>query len=560
MRVSTTIARRSLPLGAYEAAFAQAPHGMALVDVQDRVLRANRALCRTTGYSASQVRTHSFGDLADPRDRDIDDGQRAELLAGRAVMYQTEKRFRHADGHLFWVLLSVSLVRDPDSHPAHFITEVQDISERKVLEGRLEALVDHDFLTGLFNVRYFTQALANEIKSAARYGGGGAVLLLDLDHFKSVNDEFGHKAGDELLRSVADALRGRVRETDVLARLGGDEFGIIMPRVDVTHAGVLADGIVAAVASQRASQSNQHIAVTASVGVAALDGMTSIEALAAADLAMYQAKDAGRNGVALYPGTSVPPSGPSSRLAEVERIQRALTQNRLRLFCQPIRDLASNSISQYELLLRLRTEEGELLTPSSFLYVAERFGSILQIDAWVLRQAVALIATQRDEGRTLTLHVNLSAKSIGSALLLETLDSALAASKVDPERLVFELTETAAIGNIDLARVFTTELRSRGCRLALDDFGSGFGSFYYLKHLPFDYFKIDGDFVRGFGATKVDQLVIEAIVGIAKGMGKKTVAEFVTDQAMADRLHSSGIDYAQGHYIGVPLPVEQILR
>jgi EAL domain-containing protein (putative c-di-GMP-specific phosphodiesterase class I) len=200
----------------------------------------------------------------------------------------------------------------------------------------------------------------------------------------------------------------------------------------------------------------------------------------------------------------------------------------------------------------LRTEDGQLLPPSAFLYVAERFGTILAIDAWVVRQAVALIATHARAGRSLTLNVNISAKSIGNPQLIAIIDRALADSGIEPACLVFELTETAAIGNIDHAKTFTTELRNRGCRFALDDFGSGFGSFYYLKHLPFDYFKIDGDFIRGFGANPTDQLVVEAIVGIAKGMGKKTVAEFVTDQAMTDRLRRSGIDYAQGFHIGVP--------
>jgi EAL domain-containing protein (putative c-di-GMP-specific phosphodiesterase class I) len=186
---------------------------------------------------------------------------------------------------------------------------------------------------------------------------------------------------------------------------------------------------------------------------------------------------------------------------------------------------------------------------------AERFGSILAIDSWVVRQAVALIARQAQARSYVTLNVNLSAKSISTLLLVDVIDRALVEARIDPACLVFELTETAAIGNIDHAKQFMTELRSRGCRFALDDFGSGFGSFYYLKHLPFDYFKIDGDFIRGFGANAIDQLVVEAIVGIARGMGKKTVAEFVTDHEMTDRLRRSGIDYAQGFHIGVPRPI-----
>jgi diguanylate cyclase (GGDEF)-like protein/PAS domain S-box-containing protein len=540
---------------AFENAFTHAPIGMALVDMAGRLLRVNDALCRITGYTAAEVCARSFRDLSDPKDVDVDALQMAELLDGHIERYQIEKRYQHAWGHLVWVLLSVSLVRDDEGQPRHLIAQVQDISERKELEGHLEHLVDHDFLTALFNGRRFEQALAQETKSAARYGGGGAVLLVDLDHFKAVNDQFGHKAGDDLLKTVAASLRGRIRETDLLARLGGDEFGIILPQVDAEQAMVVADGIVKALRRQTAMLAEHQIPVTASVGVALFDGLTNIEILAAADLAMYEAKETGRDGFALYrpPADALPRV--SSRLAAAEHIQRALTHDLLELHCQPILDLATNEVSQYELLLRLRTTDGSLLPPSAFLYVAERFGTIVAIDSWVVGQAIALIAMQAKAGRSLTLNVNISAKSIGNSQLVTVIDRALTDTRIDPACLVFELTETAAIGNIDHAKKFTTELRSRGCRFALDDFGSGFGSFYYLKHLPFDYFKIDGDFIRGFGANTADQLVVEAIVGIAGGMGKKTVAEFVTDQDMTDRLRRSGIDYAQGFHIGVPRPI-----
>jgi diguanylate cyclase (GGDEF)-like protein/PAS domain S-box-containing protein len=544
---------------AFENAFTHAPIGMALVDMAGGLLRVNDALCRITGYTAEEVCAHPFADLSDPHDVDVDARERVDLIDGRIATYQVEKRYRHAWGHSVWVLLSVSLVRDGGGRPHNLIAQIQDISERRELEGRLEHLVNHDFLTALLNRGRFEQALAQETRAAARYGSGGAMLLVDLDHFKAINDQFGHKAGDDLLKTVAAALRSRMRETDVVARLGGDEFGVILPQVDAARAEVVADDIVKALRRQTAILAEHEIPVTASVGVALFDGLTNVEIQAAADLAMYEAKDAGRDRFAFYrPRAGALPRS-SGRLMEAERIQRALAHDRLELYCQPILDLTSHEISQYELLLRLRADDGDLLPPSAFLYVAERFGAIVAIDCWVVQQAIAAIVLQEAAGRSLTLHVNISAKSIGDPELIAVVDRSLAAAGIDPARLVFELTETAAIGNIEHARTFMTELRRRGCRFALDDFGSGFGSFYYLKHLPFDFFKIDGEFIRGFGANATDQLVVEAIVGIAKGMGKKTVAECVTDQDVMDRLQRSGVDCAQGFHIGVPRPIVEAL-
>ena len=251
----------------------------------------------------------------------------------------------------------------------------------------------------------------------------------------------------------------------------------------------------------------------------------------------------------------------SARQAEAERLRTALEEDRFLLYGQPILDLQENEVRQYELLLRLRDEEGgEPLTPSAFLYVAERFGLIQAIDGWVARQAIALIAENERAGRRLVLHVNLSGKSIGDPRVAALIESALTEAGIDPSRLVFELTETAAIANIEEAKAFAHRLRARGCRLALDDFGAGFGSFYYLKNLPFDYFKIDGDFIRGLAASPMDQLVVGAIVGIARGMGKKTIAEFVTDDETVRLLEKAGVDYAQGYHIGRPRPLRELLQ
>ena len=547
------------PHSRFESAFANAPIGMALVDVEGRCLQVNDALCRITGHSRDAFKATTLRALTHPEDVDLDADSLRELLNGRVSSYQIEKRYRHAWGHYLWGLLTVSLVRGAEGKALYVVCQVQDISERKELALRLEYLIDHDFLTGLANRRRFEQELSREAGRVARYGAPGAVLVIDLDNFKEVNDAFGHKAGDDLLKGVAGAVRHRIRQTDLLARIGGDEFGVLLPQADVDQAQVVADGIVKALGRHVAMLGDQSIRVTASVGLAMFDSLSATEVLACADLSMYEAKQAGRNRFALY--SHAGRRGPASaRESQAERLRTALEDDRFVLYGQPILDLREGSVRHHEVLLRLRDDEGgEPLTPSTFLYVAERLGLIQAIDGWVARQAIELIAESERAGRPLVLHVNLSGQSIGDPGVAALVESALTEARIDPSRLVFELTETAAIANIEEAKVFAHRLRARGCRLALDDFGAGFGSFYYLKNLPFDYFKIDGDLIRGIATSSMDQLVVGAIVGIARGMGKKTIAEFVTEDATVRLLEKAGVDYAQGYHIGRPRPLREVL-
>jgi diguanylate cyclase (GGDEF)-like protein/PAS domain S-box-containing protein len=544
----------------FESAFDNAPIGMALVAMDGRWLQVNDALCRITGQTEEALKATTLRAMTHPDDVDLDGQSLPQLLAGQIPSYQVEKRYRHAWGHHVWVLVTASIVRDQDRRPLYVVTQVQDISERKELARRLEYFVDHDFLTGLFNRRHFEQELAKETERVSRYGAPGAVLVIDIDNFKDVNDTFGHKAGDDVLKGVAGLLRERLRHTDVVARIGGDEFAVLLPQADADHAQSVADELVKGLGRQVAVLADHSIRITASIGLTLFDGLTDIEVLAYADLAMYEAKETGRNRFAMYRPVTGNKRRGSARLAEAERIRRALEEDRLILHCQPILDLGKNEICQYELLLRLPDQpKGEPLPPSAFLYAAERSGLIQAIDGWVVRNAIALIAQHARAGRRLALNVNLSGKSIGDRKLAKLIEEALAEAGIDPALLNFELTETAAIANVEEARAFATRLRGQGCQFSLDDFGAGFGSFSYLKSFPFDYLKIDGDFIRTLATSPVDQLVVEAIVNIARGMGKKTVAEFVADEQSADLLRKIGVDYAQGYHIGMPKPISEVL-
>ena len=558
-RTARTAPEKRLAPGRYESAFDASPIGMALVDMDGRWLQINAALCRIIGQTRQELETTTLLAITHPEDRDTDERSFHDLLRGKIPSYQVEKRYRHASGHHFWVLVTVSLVRDQRGEPLYLMSQVQDISERKDLATRLEYLIDRDFLTGLFNRRRFQQELSRELERRSRYGAKGAVLMIDLDNFKNVNDAFGHKAGDDLLKGVAGALRHRVRQTDVLARVGGDEFGVLLPETDADEARTVADGIVRTLGLQTAVLGEQTIHITASVGIALFEDLRADEVLEFADLAMYEAKESGRNRVATHlPGAKQ--RGRLSQRTEVEMIRTAIDEDRMLLYCQPILDLESNEVCQYELLLRLRTDgSAEPLSPSSFLYVAERFNLIQEIDSWVACQAIHLIAEHGRAGKKLVLHVNLSAKSIGDRRVGEIIEKAIADTGIDPACLIFELTETTAITHIEDATEFAHRLGLRGCRFALDDFGAGFGSFLYLKNLPFDYFKIDGDFIRGLVSSPMDQLLVGAIVGIARGMGKKTIAEFVPDENTCSLLVKSGVDYAQGYHIGPPRPLRDVL-
>jgi EAL domain-containing protein (putative c-di-GMP-specific phosphodiesterase class I) len=275
---------------------------------------------------------------------------------------------------------------------------------------------------------------------------------------------------------------------------------------------------------------------------------------------MYEAKEAGRNRFAVYLPAKGGRERVSARLAEAERIRFTLEEDRLLLYGQPVLDLNTNELHSYEILVRLPGDRGgEPLLPSAFLYVAERFGLIQAVDGWVVRNAIRLIAEHAHTGRRLVLSVNLSGKSFSDPNLASLVEAALDETGIDPASLIFELTETAAIASFDQAKIFATRLRSRGCQFALDDFGAGFGSFYYLKNFPFDYIKIDGGFIRGIVSNPMDQLVVQAIVTIAQGLGKKTVAEFVAEPETASLLRTIGVDCAQGYYIGEPRPIMEAL-
>lgn len=436
-----------------------------------------------------------------------------------------------------------------------------DISERKHHEAQLAHAASHDALTNLFGRRRIQEELERELARAQRNGTHGALLFLDIDQFKDVNDSLGHQAGDELLVQLAGLLRESLRETDSISRLGGDEFAILLPDSRLDQAFAVAEKLLQAIRDYPFVVRGQRVSVTGSLGVALFPehGTTSEDLLSWADLAMYEAKAAGRNCVRQCSMDGAWRRASQSRLALQTSIQEAFENNRFILHAQPIMDLSRNKISQHELLLRMIGEDGGIVPPLSFLDVAERSGSLQDIERWVVRRAIQLIAKHRREGRDPCLEVNLSGRSFADPQLLPMIRQQLRESKVNPASLIIEITETSAIANISKAQEFVRDLQALGCRFALDDFGIGFSSFYLLKHLPVDFLKIDGIFIADLPRSAVDRSLVKAIVVAARGLGIKTIAEHVGDEETIQLLRQYGVNYAQGNHIGRPGEASEVL-
>jgi diguanylate cyclase (GGDEF)-like protein/PAS domain S-box-containing protein len=544
----------------FRRAFHDAPIGMALISPDGRLEKVNLALGVICGRTRDELEGTRLRGLLHPADVDAGSEALRALASGDIEKLAVELRIIPAAGAPLTISVHGTSLRDGGGRPERLLCQFQDVTEHKRYEEQLRFMADHDSLTGLQNRRKFEAELDRHVAYVKRYGPGGALLVLDIDDFKSVNDTLGHSAGDELIVSIAGVMRARLRTSDVLARLGGDEFAALLPMADEAEAAQVAGELAKAVRSNTALLDGERKTVTASIGVAMFN--TNVEELSGetvligADLAMYDAKQASGDGHAFYATSEHRDTRTKARLTWVNRIEQALEGDRFALLAQPILDLHTGEVAHHELLLRMLDDHDDLIPPASFLNIAERFGLIARLDEWVATRAIGLIEERPD----LHLEVNISGTSLGDPRLLQALHERLRSTRIDPSHLICEVTETSAVANITHAQAFALHLRDQGCRFALDHFGAGFGSFYYLKHLPFDYVKIDGEFVQHAVTGHIDQLVIEAVVRIAQGLGKETIAEFVADEKTKRMVTRLGVDYAQGHHIGKPVPIAQLLE
>ena len=428
----------------------------------------------------------------------------------------------------------------------------EDVTLERRTAEQLIYLAERDSLTGLFNRHRFNEELARMMADAQRGGSRLALLYFDLDEFKYINDTFGHRAGDAMLIRVAGDVASQVRRNEIFSRLGGDEFAILVPEISDNMLRVLAERIVRSIALIKFQYEGQSLRLTTSLGIAVYpDHAETVEELIAhADLAMYQAKEAGKNAWRTYRPELDASREMISRLSWNDRIAHALEDNLLRLHFQGIFHTADKALAHYEVLVRMvdQDDTSRLLMPGQFIPHAEKSGKILDIDRWVIKSSIELLA----DADLPSLAINISGRSFDEPTLPQYIAEQLKRCGVAPRRLLVELTETSAVSDLHDARRFIEALRQTGCRTCLDDFGTGFSSFAYLKHLQADAVKIDGLFIRDLPNDYDNQIFVKAIVAVARGLRKITIAECVEDRQTLEMLTSFGVDAVQGFFLERP--------
>ncbi len=536
-------------------ALENAANAVVITDCSGRVKWTNPAFTLLTGYTAREVCGHTLRILKSGEQSRAFYRQLWEtILAGK--VWRGEMHNRRKDGSVYIEETTITPVRNPQGEMTHFIAIKQDVTERRRHEEQVRYLAMHDPLTDLPNRRALEDTLQRMVDRSRR-GRRGALLIMDLDNFKLVNDTLGHPAGDQLLITLANLLRRTLRPDDFLARLGGDEFAVVLEDVSLPQARATAERLRSEVNEFCFHLGGHTFDLGISIGIAPLDGRLDLPAAQSlADSAMYAAKDQGKNRIVVYPTWSKA----ETKLAEASqwatRIKDALRQGRFVLHFQPVVRLATGQAEHAEVLVRMQDADGGLIQPGAFIPAAERFGLMPQVDRWVLEKSLHLLQADPD----LRLFVNLSGASLGDDSLLDLIEKQIRASGVAPGRLAFEITETAAVTDLLRAQQWMGRLCELGCHFALDDFGMGFSSFSYLRALPADYVKIDGSFIRNLDTDPTNRALVQAIKAVAQALGKEVIAEWVESESVAEVLRQLGVEYAQGHRWGVASPDRAISR
>ncbi|MGZ8265080.1 MAG: putative bifunctional diguanylate cyclase/phosphodiesterase [Burkholderiales bacterium] len=460
-----------------------------------------------------------------------------------------------------WIGINARLTHDESGEILGIRGTARDITEQHLATERIEHLALHDPLTDLPN----RHSLQSSIETVLRDGAVGALIFIDIDHFKYVNDNFGHRSGDQLIIGVGSVLREAVRGVSgELYRLGGDEFAIHLPEALRKQASDTAENALEAIRHYRFQASEQKVVanMSASIGIALypFHGNDVPSLFSNVDISMYQAKELGRNRYMLFDQASDNLRSTHKRIHWAKRLRDALDDDRVTLFAQPVVRLRDQKAVHHEILVRLRDDDGGFIQPSTFIELAESLSLVQEIDLQVIEKLLAFMRQHNQLGKKLRYFVNLSRVSISDPRWIKRFVSKLKSSGVDPSQLVFEITETAAMSEIDVTLTFIKRLKDMGCRFALDDFGAGFSSFYYLKRFEVDYLKIDGSFIRDLAKDEGSRLFVRALNDVARGLSKQVVAEWVEAPEVLKLLVEMGAQYGQGYLFRKPLPLADTLQ
>ena len=533
------------------------------IDRDGRILSINKFGAETIGYDSNDLVGKSIFDYLLAEDHVPAKGLLQAVTGEPGSLHRDEFRTRKKDGAVLWTSDTARMIKDTKGNDVILVVS-EDISETCKLADDLAFQATHDSLTGLINRREFERRLHHILEAAQTNKSHHALLYMDLDQFKIINDIYGHIAGDELLRQISTLLQKKIGAEDTLARLGGDEFGVLLVDADMKRAEVMSRTLCEVVENYLFFWKEKSYNIGVSIGVVPITEASgnSTNLLSAADRACYTAKDKGRNRIHVYREDDAELEKQHGEMEWANRIKNALTEDRLHLFFQPIAPINGKTQAgeHYELLLRLEDEEGTMVSSAEFLPAAERYSLITKIDTWVIDSAFAWFTKNPRELDKLSLcAINLSGTTLSDESFLEFVTSKFDTSVIPPEKICFEITETAAITHLSSTMRFMQVLQVRGCKFSLDDFGSGLSSFAYLKNLPVDYLKIDGAFVKDIVEDPVYLALVKSINDIGHVMGKKTIAEFVENDAILGKLQEIGVDFYQGYGIGRPQSIQQKL-
>ncbi len=538
--------------------------GVITTDSQCKIESMNPVAEGLTGWPSYEAKSNHLDNVfklidSNTRERITDLGWNC-LESGKAI--ETKKNLilldRFNNEHA--IELSITPSSSLNIETGGLVIIFKDASETKRLTQEITHQASHDALTGLLNRQEFEYRLENAIASAATHDVQHTLCYLDLNQFKIINAQAGHTAGDIILKQAAELMTSHMRSIDIFARLGGDEFALLLVNTSIDHAKVIATELIDAIRTATFKWNDQHFEIGLSIGLIAIDKNSNDPAqmLTRAELACFTAKDHGRNKLHIYRKEDDELTRRHTEMMRAAGVTGALQEDRFKIYCQPIVALSpkTKESTHYELLIRLTDPKGDLIMPASFIPAAERYGLMSSLDRWMIKTSFHSYNDIFGKDSGVQIAINLSGNSLNDDTLLDFIKSEINNTQIDPASVCFEITETAAISNLDQVSQLILELKRIGCRFALDDFGSGLSSFAYLKNLPVDYLKIDGSFVHDMIDDTIDHAMVEAINQVGHIMGIGTIAECAESDEVVEMLRQLGVDYAQGFAMGSPVPIE----